>query len=250
MKLLVLADLHNEFSDFHPADADADVVVLAGDIDVGVNGPIWARESWPDKQIVYVPGNHEHYSREYFKTLGQLRETASAHGILLLENGEAAINGVRFLGATMWTDFECFGSEKKAAVMEEGRRQLNDFKLIQFGELGTFTPEHSIDLHQQSLAWLIRKLDEPFEGRTVVVTHHLPSKRSVAERFAESPLSACFASNLDKLFGKMALWVHGHTHDNFDYVANGTRVVCNPRGYVTYRGAENARFNPMMIVEV
>jgi Icc-related predicted phosphoesterase len=134
--------------------------------------------------------------------------------------------------------------------MEQGQRRLNDFKLIKFGELGAFTPEHSIGLHRQSLTWLMEKLDEPFEGQTVVVTHHLPSKKSVAKRFADSPLSACFVSNLDQLFGKMAIWVHGHTHDNFDYVTNGTRVVCNPRGYVTRRGAENAGFNPSMIVEV
>ncbi len=250
MKLLVLNDLHNEFSKFQPAVVDANVVVLAGDIDIEDSGLIWAREAWRDEQIIYVAGNHEYYGRDYFETLGRLRETASEQGIHLLENDEAVINGVRFLGATMWTDFKYCGEERKAAVMEEGRRQLNDFRLIKFGELGTFTPQHSIELHQKSLAWLTSKLDEPFEGQTVVVTHHLPSKKSVAERFADSPLSACFVSNLDQLFGKMALWIHGHTHENFDYVTNGIRVVCNPRGYVTPRGVENAGFNPTMVVEV
>ena len=89
-----------------------------------------------------------------------------------------------------------------------------------------------------------------YAGKTVVVSHHLPSAESVAARFKDSLLSACFASELDYLFGKMDLWVHGHTHDNMDYVANGTRVICNPRGYVTYNGAENFDFNPGLVVEL
>jgi hypothetical protein len=78
----------------------------------------------------------------------------------------------------------------------------------------------------------------------------LPSKLSVADRFKNDLLSACFASELDHLFGMMDIWVHGHTHDNFDYIINGTRVICNPRGYVTYNGTENFDFNPKLVVEV
>lgn len=113
-----------------------------------------------------------------------------------------------------------------------------------------FTPARSIELHEHSLAWVKGKLDTPFDGKTVVVTHHLPSKQSVVERFKDSLLSACFASELDYLFGKMNMWIHGHTHDNLDYEVNGTRVICNPRGYMTYRGAENFDFNPKLVVEI
>jgi hypothetical protein len=73
---------------------------------------------------------------------------------------------------------------------------------------------------------------------------------SVADRFKDDRLSACFASELQHLFGKMDLWIHGHTHDNIEYEVNGTRVVCNPRGYITYHGTENVNFNPSMVVEV
>lgn len=248
MKLLILSDLHNEFTAFEPVDTEVDVVVLAGDIDNGVDGVIWARRSWPNHKIVYVAGNHEYYGQDYEETLELLRQTAAAHDIYLLEENEAVIDGVRFLGATIWTDFEFFDAPSKSMAMEEGLRHLNDFKLIQFGQLGTFTPAHSIELHQRSLAWLTAKLGEPFGGPTVVVTHHLPSSKSVSDRFIHSPLSACFVSNLDHLFGKMSLWIHGHTHDSFDYAANGTHVVCNPRGYVTSRGAENFDFNPAKVV--
>ena len=105
--------------------------------------------------------------------------------------------------------------------------------------------------HAQQIRWLKDQLQEPFPGKTVVVTHHLPSARSVADRYKTDLLSACFASELDHLFGPMALWVHGHTHDCFDYDVGGTRVVCNPRGY-THPDAspENPHFNPALVIEV
>lgn len=249
MKLHILSDLHNEFAEFAPIETGADVIVLAGDIDNGDAGLKWARRTWPGRKIVYVIGNHEYYNRDYAETLILLRQAAQALDIQLLEENEAIIDGVRFLGETLWTDFEYFGAGKKASAMEEGQRRLTDFKLIRF-EQGIFTPAHSIELHQHSLAWLQARLDEPFEGPTVVVTHHLPSSKSVPERFMDTPLSACFVSHLDYLFGKMDLWIHGHTHDCFDYVANGTRVVCNPKGYVSSRGVENPAFDPVKVVEI
>ncbi len=250
MKILVLSDLHNEFTVFEPARTDADVVVLAGDIDNGDGGIVWAREAWPDGKIIYVIGNHEYYGGDFAETLALLRRSAKEQNVLLLEDNEVVIDGVRFLGATLWTDFEFFGAENKEAAMSVGESRLNDFRLIRYGQDGTFSPSDAVELHRKSLAWLTARLNEPFAGPTVVVTHHLPSIKSVPERFMDTPLSACFVSNLDYLFGKMKVWIHGHTHDNFDYVVNGTRVVCNPRGYVTSRGAENADFDPSKIVEL
>ncbi len=250
MKILVLSDLHNEFTVFEPARTDADVIVLAGDIDNGDGGIVWAREAWPDHKIIYVIGNHEYYGGDFAETLAVLRRSAEEQNVHLLEDNEIIIDGVRFLGATLWTDFEFFGAENREAAMSVGQSRLNDFRLIQYGQAGTFSPNDAIELHKKSLVWLTAKLNEPFAGPTVVVTHHLPSVKSVPERFMDTPLSACFVSNLDYLFGKMEVWIHGHTHDNFDYVVNGTRVVCNPRGYVTSRGAENADFDPSKIVEL
>ena len=249
MKLYILSDIHLEFSTFEPFTTDADVVVLAGDIGKKSNGIIWAREKFPDKEIIYVPGNHEFYGAQREDTLASMRISAEECKVHLLDNDEVVINGVRFLGSTLWTDFLLFGESKKNEVMMDGQNCLNDFRLIREGET-LFTPGQSIKLHEQSLAWLTKKLDTPFDGKTVVVTHHLPAALSVVERFMDSLLSACFASNLDHLFGKMNIWIHGHTHDNLDYVANGTHVVCNPRGYVTYRGSENFHFNPKLVVEI
>jgi hypothetical protein len=86
----------------------------------------------------------------------------------------------------------------------------------------------------------------------VVVTHHAPSERSIEPRFEGSPLNACFASHLDHLLdaGLACTWIHGHVHHSVDYVANGTRVVCNPRGYARDGGNENPRFEIDFVVDV
>lgn len=250
MKLHILSDLHNEFTEFKPVETEADIVVLAGDIARVANGIHWARESFPNKRIIYVPGNHEFYGTNRTDTLAGMRLDARFSGVDLLDNNEVVIDGVRFLGATLWTDFRLFGNDVKFDAMNEGEQILNDFKLIHEGRLGYFSAARSVELHEQSLVWLTKKLGEPFKGPTVVVTHHLPSMQSVVERFKDEILAACFASNLDYLFGKMSLWIHGHTHDNLDYITNSTRVVCNPRGYVTRNRAENTDFNPTLVIEI
>lgn len=255
MKLYVLSDLHLEFSTFEPFKTDADVVVLAGDIGKGTSGIEWARSAFPGKEIVYVPGNHEFYGTQRPEILDAMRAAAKESGVHLLDNDDVLIlsqdkqDSVRILGCTLWTNFRLFGDDMKCQAISAGQYGLNDFRLIREGGK-CFSPERSIELHEESLAWLKEKLNEPFNGKTVVVTHHLPSARSVVEQYKDSLLSACFASELDYLFGKMVLWIHGHTHDNLDYEVNGTRVVCNPRGYVTYRNAENFDFNPKLVIEI
>lgn len=249
MKLHILSDLHLEFSMFDPIKTDADVVVLAGDIGKKVSGIVWAREAFPDKEIIYVPGNHEFYGEGRVETLALMHIAADECKVHLLDNDAFVINGVRFLGSTLWTDFLLFGKSKKSTAMSDGQNCLNDFRLIREGR-EVFSPARSIRLHEQSLAWLKARLIEPFDGKTVVVTHHLPSKLSVVDRFKNQLLSACFASELDYLFGNMDMWIHGHTHDNLDYEVNGTRVICNPRGYVTYRGIENFNFDPALVLEL
>lgn len=250
MKLLVLSDLHLEFSNLLFPANDADVIVLAGDIWKGDNGIFWARAAWPDKEIVYVAGNHEFYGKNRLEVLARLRIAAKETGVHFLDNEEVVINGVRFLGATLWTDFKLFGEDLKMDCMLEGESSLNDFRLIEEGEWN-FSAIDSINLHNESVTWLTKAIREPFDGKTVVVTHHLPSADSVVARFKKDLLSACFASKLDHLMGKPVLWVHGHTHDNLDYEIRGTRVVCNPRGYCRYEGGgENADFNQNLIVEI
>ena len=115
-----------------------------------------------------------------------------------------------------------------------------------------FTPAHSELLFNQHAGWLEARLDEPFDGPTVVITHHAPSSKSIHPRFADSLLNACFVSDAEWLVNgtRVALWIHGHVHDSFDYVLNGARVLCNPRGYAKNGVNENARFDPRLVVDV
>jgi len=268
LRIRIFSDLHLEMSDRHPPldfpQAEADVVVLAGDIDNGTAAIDWAEHAFAGKPVIYVPGNHEYYDGEYFAVGEALRTRAAASpNVRLLAPGELKVHGVRFIGATLWTDFELFGAETLVPAIEESLKYVVDFRAIRYRAEGLFTPEHSLVLHRQDRAFLEKKLAERFHGKTVVVTHHAPHPSSVHPKWGVSLTSAAFVSDLGALLGKPALWIHGHTHDGFDYSVNGTRVVANPMGYRTSnwkesRGGavpprvsyENAVFNPALVVEV
>ena len=128
---------------------------------------------------------------------------------------------------------------------------MRDFSVVRMGE-ARFTPDASAALFAEHAAWLEARLAEPHAGATVVITHHAPSPASIHPRFADSPLNACFVSNAGHLADgrRVRLWIHGHTHDSFDYEVNGTRVLCNPRGYAKDGVNENAAFDPQLVVEV
>ncbi len=256
MKIHLLSDLHLELSQYQPAPAaySADVVVLAGDIWKKDYGMYMARSMFPDQQIVMILGNHEHYGQEIHQNIAKIRAAAAELGIHLLENDKVIIQGTRFLGCTLWTDFELFGSDQHKSCLLHAQQYLNDFRRIRNGEWD-FNPADSIAIHKESLQWLKSKLNESFDGPTIVVTHHGPCWKSVAPRYQNDLLSACFSSRLDHLMdgNKVELWCHGHTHDSFNYSINGTCVITNPRGYNRSGiegNQENARFNPNLIIEV
>jgi predicted phosphodiesterase len=250
LKLRILSDLHIEFGDFVPGAAPADVVVLAGDIFNEHHGLEWARRAFPETEIVYVLGNHEFYQADYELVLERAAQEARRLGIHLLERESVVLDGVRFLGTTLWTDFET-AEEKQVHMpfsMWYAWQNMSDFSLIGY-RCGQLTPEISRQFHLAARQWLKGKLAEPFQGETVVVTHHLPHRRSVHADFHKHPLNPAFVSHLPDLVRKpVALWVHGHTHCSVDYVTDGTRVVCNPRGYAPRE--LNPRFDPGLIVEV
>ncbi|MBI3605016.1 MAG: metallophosphoesterase family protein [Nitrospirae bacterium] len=249
MKIQILSDLHNEFEVFHQPQVDSDVVVLAGDIDLSVSGFTWARKAWPNKAIIYVPGNHEYYNSDIDYENEQMAKAGEVNGIYFLNRGEVVIQGTRFLGCSLWTDFALFGESEISRSMSVALNGLTDFITINYNGR-RFNPADSLKLHKQDRTWLETKLKEPFDGKTVVITHHLPSALSVAKQYKKHPLSACFASNLDHLFGFSNLWIHGHTHDSFDYTASGTRVVCNPRGYSERGRRENLEFDSSLVVDL
>ncbi len=147
--------------------------------------------------------------------------------------------------------------------MREAQKHLNDYALIKISRhrmlapdigrtrLSMLTPELTVRRFQMSVAWLEQELATGDPACTVVVTHHAPHPNSIPARCRGDTPSPAFVSNLERLMGKAAQWVHGHVHDSFDYDMNGTRVLCNPRGYARRGGGmENEEFNPALIVEV
>lgn len=253
MKVGVVSDLHLSRAS-QPAPAhDADVIVLAGDVARPAQAIAWAREL--GRPVLYVPGNHEYYGGSLPGVLRELRELAAGSQVQVLDQEEARIGGVRFLGATLWSDFllDGDGAGRDVAV-REALEKMHDFRRIFVDEeqLALFTPLDSAALFQHHARWLQDRLQEPWPGPTVVITHHAPSALSIEPRFAGSPLNACFASHLDHLLGcdKAALWIHGHMHHSIDYEVRGTRVVCNPRGYVMAGRPENPRFDIDFCVEI
>ena len=266
MKLHILSDLHLELFKFDPDPAGvaaADVIVLAGDIHKGTQAIPWARGAFPDKRILYVAGNHEYYDHYWFMLIKQLRAEARRHDVDFLENDAITIDGVRFLGTTLWTDFEFNAPSRKSQNMRLAENEMADYWLISpavsVGQPhARLQASHTLARHQESIAWLKAELPRGDPDKTVVVTHHYPHRNSCAPRWGKDPMNAAFGSNipLDVLFGA-TLWVHGHTHDSFDYqvkdAERSVRVVCNPRGYppsCRRNSWENVAFNPALLVEI
>jgi len=253
MKLNILSDLHLSRDAMAVPSNDADVVILAGDIARPREAVAWALGF--SRPVLYVAGNHEFYGGNIAGTIAGLRRLCDGTHIHVLDNDQVVINGVRFLGTTLWTDFMLWGDgEKRALAMQEAQRFMRDFSVIHVEESDSrlFTPDDAAALCSANAQWLEERLAEPHAGPTVVITHHAPSRRSIHSRFSGSLLNGCFVSDLRHLVDgeRTQLWVHGHTHDSFDYMLHRTRVVCNPRGYAKNGVNENPLFDSNFVVEI
>lgn len=256
MRIAIYSDLHVEFGEpwVPPEHLDYDVLVLAGDIDKHTRGvEQFATSSRP---VIYVAGNHEFYGADYFDMLASLRRAESIDraapetgGVAFLENDSVVISGVRFLGTTLWTDYAINGLGGRHHLMRLAECAISDHRLIRAGNGKRFRPEDALSVHIDACAWLEKSLSQSFDGPTVVITHHLPHRGSIAPRYQGDELNVAFASDLSSMIRRHqpALWVHGHTHEACDYRSGATRILCNPRGYPreTFTG-----FNPALVVEV
>lgn len=252
MKILILSDLHNEFELFQPIPTDADVVVLAGDISVKARSVQWAANAFGSLPVVMVSGNHDLWGVSLPRGYEKMREAACNTHVHFLQNEQVVMDGVRFLGCTLWTNYRLTGNQP-LAMWDARQRMVRDFKKIRNAQFGKSSPTYMLDEHLKSTQFLAEHLAMPFAGKTVVVTHHAPTGASIPARFrtdGQSHLNSAYASNLEHLMGGEAvqLWVHGHTHDSVDVDIAGTRVVCNPRGYAP--SDVNCDFLPGMVVEI
>lgn len=281
MKLHILSDLHLEFGKWPKAidvnAIDADVTVLAGDIGVGLEGIQWALTF--GRPVAYVMGNHEFYGQRPMTDLWRkAREKVDGTHVHLLENESLVLDDprtpgarVRFIGATLWTDFAILGSDRQEQCMESAGRSMTDYSSIYVSRRGRsvvndglrsghqgdrLTPRKTLSLHHESRDYLeheLARVPDPLElmnapAKTVVVTHHAPSALSLKDQQAVAHLDAAYASNLEHLIGQADLWIHGHTHIPSDYRVGAGRVISNPRGYVG--NGLVLDFDPAFVVEV
>lgn len=254
MKLHILSDLHLGVQDMERPDTDADLVILAGDIARPPAAVEWALGF--KQQVLYVPGNHEFYGSSLPGIMRQLRQRCAGTHVHVLDNQVFELDGVRFLGSVLWTDFLAAGAgAMQKAAMTEAQRFMFDFRKISVDETENaqlLTPEHIAARFAQNARWLDGELAQPYTGTTVVITHHAPSLQSIHPRFAGSLLNAGFVSDAEWLLhgGRAKLWVHGHLHHCCDYWVDQTRVLCNPRGYIKGERVENPAFDPYLVVEL
>lgn len=260
-----MSDLHVEFGGVHLRDdVDCDVVVLAGDIDVleRSSPASWARQTFPTRRIVQVLGNHEFYGWSHGgmqACVDCARTEARSFGIDFLECDRVDIEGVRFLGCVLWTDYELNGSAPEAMAAAAAR--MVDHRRIMIeatdgsGGLERFRPVHAGYLHISSVAWLERELALPHDGPTVVVTHHAPHPAVDHRHFIGSALSPAFVSDLSVLIEKYqpAVWISGHTHMSHRVrvgKTGSTLLVSNQRGYSNHPEVADAPFDPNLVISV
>ena len=239
IKIHILSDIHLEFSDMEVPDVDADITIIAGDLHVGTKGLSWARKL--GRPVFYVPGNHEFYGCDMNQIRNEFRQVRQT---TILDNQLSYGGGCAIWGTTLWTDFKL--NNDIIDDMYWAKRHMNDFKFIRY-QNSILTPEDTTELHKESLQQL-RMFQNNHYPVKVIVTHHLPSSKSIHPRYKGQVLNAAFASHLDNIIESsgIKLWIHGHTHHSFDYMIGSTRVICNPRGYPPF----NKDFNPSLVVEI
>jgi Icc-related predicted phosphoesterase len=248
MKLQIFSDLHLEFAPFELTHEQADVLIFAGDIHIGVQGITWLKSLNIAKPILYVLGNHEYYKQIYPKLLRQMQALVQGTTIQILENSQFILGDICFHGATLWTDYNLFGVPRVAGY--EAQQMMNDFRKIR--REPNYSKLRAIDvaaIHAQSLKWLNTSLVASKASKNVVISHHAPSVQSLPESQKEKLLSAAYASNLEDFINSFQpdLWIHGHVHNSCDYRVGNCRVITNPRGYIN---EFNSAFNAEYIIEL
>jgi predicted phosphodiesterase len=256
MKIKLFSDLHLEFRDSkfdhihieHPDDKDT-TLLLAGDISTGTTAQPFVEEMCKHfKHVLMIHGNHEYYENDFQKVIKDWQDweiEGAPKNFHFLYNDWRILDGVRFLGGTMWTNFE----DGEPIIMAYAHRVMNDYVEIR-SEGQRITPHFVLREHDRFMDFIIRKFDEPFDGPTVVMSHHSPGNK-LKRQGRYDRTDACYFADLENMIGyhdKAVLWVHGHTHRNWDYMVNNTRVVCNPYGY--WGHATNPNFDRALILEV
>jgi Icc-related predicted phosphoesterase len=246
-----LSDLHLESGKLSWDVPDcADVVVIAGDLWNGNSGLNWLDEfaQTTNKPIIYVPGNHCFWDNDIKLWPVFAKKFCDNIGVYFLYNDEIEINGMVYLGTTLWTDFNSLGNQP--LKMAQAQAVMNDYRWIKSGST-LVTPEEILAEHVLARQWLASKLVLHRDRTTCVVTHHAPTKRSLSASKQESKYAPFYATDmLDFVMDHQPdVWIHGHLHDTVQYFINDTLVVSNPRGHAGSQIHYNSEFTELKLLE-
>lgn len=274
MRISYVSDLHLDTGGTCDTPAACDLLVIAGDTTPIVklaypqSSPEWAEQSLVvhgylkracdvAKQVIFILGNHEHDHGIYDYTARMARKALDIYpNLSVLDNEYADIGDYVIYGGTAWTDF----NKGDAIAKITAKMYMPDYDLIHITNSKTHMPPRRLepqDTYNTHQDWLVglemARLHALSLGKDlIVVTHHCPSRLSSNEaRFGRGPENYAFYSDLEAQFGaQIPLWIHGHTHDSYDYTKLGTRVICNPRGYGFTKASLNKLFIPDMVIEL
>ena len=246
MKIQVLSDLHLEHGErfsFGKAEG-ADVLVLAGDIDSFTCHVELIRSISQELPTVMILGNHEPIGHSIKKTV-EAWKAINIPNFYFLDNDTVEINGIHFIGSTLWTNLDADRVHHIAI-----QNTISDFSMIfSDDKTGYVTIQDLQAEFDKSYSFIKEELAKPYDKK-VLITHHLPTFASVSQEHLNSPFNAAFASELSNMLlytENLALCIHGHTHVCHDYMLGDVlRVVCNPRGYPH----QNNGFDPLKSVEI
>jgi Icc-related predicted phosphoesterase len=263
MKIALVSDVHLEFGDLDfDNDSGADVLILGGDICVAAD--ITQRDPYNTMgeeyrsnrfhaffqrccarfpHVIFVVGNHEHYNGDFAKTIPHFRDVLGyLKNLHILEKQTFVLDDITFIGGTLWTDM----NKRDIRTLHEISRMMNDFRCVsnsarlddQRGWTDWFTTTDAADEHDATVAFIDQTISANPAGRYVVVGHHSPSRQSTHPRYQHQHImNGGYSSELDDFIQdrpQIKLWTHGHTHEDFDYMIGGCRILCNPRGYINY----------------
>jgi predicted phosphodiesterase len=227
MKIQVASDLHLEFLENRHAFEEeeiiipvGDVLVLAGDISNFSDEheeKLFQKISTHFEKIIYIPGNHEYYHSNAEESNFKFFEIDKKYdNVIRLNNNTYEHNGVKFICSTLWS----------------GISKLSSYHLNDYIVIGNFDWEKENEYHDYCLEFVESELKKEYDGKVVVVSHHLPVQECISEKYKGNPINDGFAGEADYLFDyNIDLWIHGHSHDFSDITYKDTRIVRNPRGF-------------------
>jgi Icc-related predicted phosphoesterase len=277
MKIALVSDVHLEFGDLDfENDSGADVLILGGDIcianDMAQRDPyntmgeqyrsnrfhdFFQRCSDRFPHVIFIVGNHEHYHGDFAKTVPHFKDVLGyLPNLHILEKETFVLDDITFIGGTLWTDM----NRRDNRTLHDISRMMNDFRCVDNtnkiedgrGWPGRFTTTDAANDHDAMVAFIDQTVAANPAGRYVVVGHHSPSRLSTHPKYQDQfIMNGGYSSSLDDFIQdrpQIKLWTHGHTHEDFDYMIAGCRILCNPRGYINYE--ERADTWKLVTVEV